>query len=112
MIHPIGYATGLIEHTSAASKQDIHAKNRLRQPQRHPFSRQEGLLRVAAKGSADFVCVQELKAQAADMTEDFRPRPATTAISTMPRRRATRAWASTAAASRIGAHRLRQYRIR
>jgi exodeoxyribonuclease-3 len=47
----------------------------------------KGFFNWMAKQDADFVCVQELKAQAPDMTPEFLNPAATTAISTTPRKR-------------------------
>ena len=50
---------------------------------------------------ADVVCLQELKAQEADLTAQMRNPAGWRAISTMPTKKGIAAWASTAAASRI-----------
>ncbi len=54
---------------------------------RSAFSK--GLPDWLAQQQADIVCVQELKAQAADMTQEMLDCLATTAISIMPKKRAT-----------------------
>lgn len=54
------------------SKAQNYAENHLCQRQRHPLRLQKGFYEYIAASGADIVCVQELKAQEADLSDEMK----------------------------------------
>ena len=88
---PSPAATGATTVASPVQATNDDSQHDLRQPEWHPLRPQGGFFDWLGTQRADVIRVQELKAQPADMTAEFKAtRTATTAISTMPRKRVIR----------------------